>query len=615
VTSRLAATIEMQDAPPNIEDYALIGNRRTAALVSKEGSIDWFCVGRFDQPACFARLLGTVDNGRWLITPAGAVTSVSRCYLDDTMILQTNFVTADGEARLIDFMPVHAAHSTIIRIVEGVSGRVAMRLHLTIRLDYGISIPWVTRAADGCGVRAVVGPDALMLRGPVAIRGEGMATVADFAVDAGQRLAFELTHSASYQPPAPHADGEALLADTRTYWAGWSARCGYDGPYRPAVMRSLLTLKALSYEPTGGIVAAPTTSLPEQLGGPRNWDYRFCWLRDASLTLLALLHAGYTEEADAWRGWLQRAVAGAPEQIQIMYGIAGERHLSEWEVDWLPGYQGAKPVRIGNAAAGQLQLDVYGEVMDAIYQSRRAGLGGLEVNLEHGLIAHLADIWQQPDEGVWEVRGGRRHFVSSKVMAWCAVDRAVRLAEEFGIEGPVADWRVLRDRIHADVCAQGFDAKRGAFVQYYGSSALDASTLVIPLVGFLPPDDPRVVGTVKAIGEDLIQDGFVLRYHAETGTDGLPGGEGTFLACSFWYADNLILQGRRDEAGAMYERLIGLANDVGLLSEEYDVPAKRLVGNFPQAFSHIGVIGTALNLRTQGGPAHDRADGGGKGAG
>ena len=610
-----AATTEMPDTPPKIEDYALIGNRLTAALVSKEGSIDWLCAGRFDRPAAFARLLGTYDNGRWLIAPAGRVMNVSRRYVDCTMILETTFDTRDGSVRVIDFMPVHVRHSSLIRIVEGVAGEVAMQMHLTIRLDYGISIPWVTRIDEGNGLRAVVGPDMLVLHAPVSLRGEGLSTVAEFAVKAGQRMAFSLTHGASHRPQPPSPDAEGLLQDTYCYWSEWSEKCSYDGPYRGPVLRSLLTLKGLSFAPTAGIVAAPTTSLPEQLGGPRNWDYRYCWLRDASLTLLALLHAGFTEEADEWRGWLQRAVAGSPEQIQIMYGLAGERRLAEWEVDWLPGYQGARPVRIGNAAADQLQLDVYGEIMDVIYQSRRAGLGGLEENLEQGLIAHLSDIWQQPDEGLWEVRGGRKHFVFSKVAAWLAVDRAVRLAEEFGIEGPLDRWRKLRDRIHTEVCERGYDPKLNAFVQSYGSKDLDASALMIPLTGFLPPEDPRIVGTLKAIGENLMQDGFVLRYRAERGTDGLPGGEGAFLACSFWYADNLVLQNRHEEACEMFERLLGLCNDVGLLSEEYDVGEKRLVGNFPQAFSHLGLIGTALNLRTQGGPAHDRADGSDQGTG
>ncbi len=604
----------MSGFAPAIEDYALIGDCRSAALVSLHGSIDWLCWPRFDSPACFAALLGRAEHGRWSIAPDAEPVGISRRYRPGTLVLETVFDTAAGSVALIDFMAMHgdfaAKPPSVVRIVEGRHGSVAMRLHFALRFDYGQAIPWVTRLEDKSGLQAVAGPDMAVLRTPVDLRGQGMATVADFTVAAGERVAFVLSHGPSQLPPPAALDAEAALADTEAHWTEWSARCTYRGAWRDAVQRSLITLKALTYVPTGGIVAAPTTSLPEQLGGQRNWDYRFCWLRDATFTLLAMLHAGYEDEARAWGGWLRRAVAGSPDQIQTMYGIAGERRLVEWTVGNLPGYQGAAPVRVGNAASEQLQIDVYGELMDALYQAAHSGLVPPDSawQLQRLLVVHLERIWQQPDEGIWEVRGGAKHFTFSKVMAWVAVDRAIRTAEEFSLHGPLEAWRRLRDAIHASVCANGVDAERSCFVQSYGSKSLDASLLLIPLVGFLPAEDPRIAGTVAAIEKDLMQDGLILRYRTHEGVDGLPPGEGKFLACSFWYADNLVLLGRQDEARAMFERLLGLANDVGLLAEEYDPKAQRQVGNFPQAFSHLALIDTALNL-TRHGPAHQRGEG------
>ncbi len=598
---------DMTGFAPAIEDYALIGDCRSAALVSRQGSIDWLCWPRFDSPACLAALLGRPEHGRWRIAPQAACAAISRRYLPDTMIVETLFDTGDGSVALIDFMAIGADAPSVIRIVEGRRGSVAMRLDLALRFDYGLSIPWVTQLADRSGVQAVAGPDMAVLRTAVALRGQAFTTVADFTVAAGERVAFTLTHGPSQLPPPAAPDAEAALVATEAHWTQWSARAAYRGPWRDAVQRSLLTLKALTYAPTGGIVAAATTSLPEQLGGERNWDYRFCWLRDATFTLLAMLHAGYQDEARAWGDWLRRAVAGSPAQIQTMYGIGGERRLVEWTVANLPGYQGAAPVRVGNAASEQLQLDVYGELMDALYHAAHTGLVPPDSawQLQRLLVLHLEKIWRQPDEGIWEVRGGRRHFTFSKVMAWVAVDRAIRTAEEFDLHGPLDAWRKLRDAIQTSVLDNGIDPERNCFVQSYGSKSLDASLLLIPLVGFLPPEDPRIAATVAAIEKDLMQDGLVLRYRTHEGVDGLPPGEGLFLACSFWLADNLVLLGRIDEARALFERLLGLANDVGLLAEEYDVGAKRLVGNFPQAFSHLALIDTALNL-TRYGPAHER---------
>jgi GH15 family glucan-1,4-alpha-glucosidase len=596
---------------PAIEDYALIGDCRSAALVSREGSIDWLCWPRFDSPACFAALLGRAEHGRWRIAPPAAEVSISRRYRGATMIVETLFDTASGSVALIDFMAMRgddpAEPPSLIRIVEGRHGSVAMHLDFALRFDYGSAIPWVTQLDDKSGLQAIAGPDMAVLRTTVALRGQAFTTVADFTVAAGQRVAFVLSHGASYQPPPPALDAEAALAATEAHWLAWSKRCTYRGAWHGTVLRSLLTLKALTYVPTGGIVAAPTTSLPEQLGGSRNWDYRFCWLRDATFTLLAMLHVGYEEEARQWGAWLRRAVAGSPGQIQTMYGIGGERRLVEWTVGNLPGYQGAAPVRVGNAASEQLQIDVYGELMDALYQAAHSGLvpPAEAWQLQRLLVAHLERIWQQPDEGIWEIRGEPRHFTFSKVMAWVAVDRAIRTAEEFGLRGPLEAWRTLRDTIHASVCTHGVDAGRNCFVQSYGSTSLDASLLLIPLVGFLPPDDPRIAATVAAIEQDLKRDGLILRYRTQEDVDGLPPGEGMFLACSFWFADNLVLLGRLDEARALFEKLVGLANDVGLLAEEYDPGAKRQVGNFPQAFSHLALIDTALNL-TRNGPAHER---------
>lgn len=580
-----------------IEDYALIGDCQTAALVGLNGSIDWLCLPRFDSGACFAALLGTRDNGRWLLAPRVEVASVRRRYRDDTLVLETEFETADGVVAVIDFMPSRDQDPNLVRIVEGRKGKVRMRSELIIRFDYGSIVPWVRR--NDCGISAIAGPDAVTLLTPVPLRGENLSTVSEFTVEAGEHVPFSMSWHPSARTGNHILDARGALQDCESWWRDWAKHCTYQGPYREAVLRSLITLKALTFEPTGGIVAAPTTSLPEKLGGMRNWDYRFCWLRDATLSLLALLNCGYTEEAGAWRRWLLRAVAGDPSKTQIMYGLGGERRLSEWEVPWLAGYEGSKPVRVGNGAHDQRQLDVYGEVADALFQARKAGLAPHEDGwrVMRKLLEWLGENWREPDEGIWEVRGPRQQFVHSKVLAWVAFDRAVKAVEQFQRDGPgLEEWKAIRDEIHREVCDKGFDPKRNTFTQYYGSTALDASTLVIPLVGFLPADDSRVVGTTKAIGRDLKRDGFIARYDTAETDDGLPPGEGAFLPCTFWYADNLALQGRHDEAIDVFERLLALRNDVGLLSEEYDPVAGRLVGNFPQAFSHIGLITTALNL-------------------
>jgi carbohydrate kinase (thermoresistant glucokinase family) len=595
------------DLPLKIEDYALIGDCITAALVGRNGSIDWLCWPRFDSNACFAALLGTSEHGRWRVCPADPAARVSRAYRDGTMVLETVFETADGRVAVIDFMPVGQSNSSVIRLVKGQRGKVAMRSHLAIRFDYGVTVPWVTQLEDASGLSAVAGPSLVVLRSPVPLQGRNFATVAEFDVAEGECVPFVLTHGPSDLPPPAPVDWGAALQETESFWRAWSSRCCYGGRNREAVHRSLLTLKALTYAQTGGIVAAPTTSLPEQLGGERNWDYRYCWLRDATLTLMALSSAGYREEAQAWRAWLQRSVAGSPNQLQIMYGLSGERQLTEWEVPWLPGYQGAAPVRIGNAAAVQLQLDVYGELMDAIYQARKDALAPIASAWEQQLtlIEHLERIWEQPDDGIWEVRGGRQHFTFSKIMAWVALDRSVRDAERFKLQAPIERWRRLRDHMHATICQHGYDSSRNTFTQSFGSSELDASLLLTPVVGFLPPDDPRVRGTVAAIERELMVDGFVLRYRTKTGVDGLPPGEGVFLPCSFWLADNYTLQNRDAEASALFERLLSLRNDVGLLAEEYDPHARRQVGNFPQAFSHLALVGTALNLHEVG-PSRSR---------
>ena len=590
-----------------IEDYALIGDCHTAALVSKAGSIDWLCWPRFDSPACFAALLGSPKNGRWRITPAETPTRVARRYWPGTMILETLFETASGSVALIDFMAMGQA--SIVRIVEGRGGSVAMRFDLCLRFEYGSAVPWVTRLSHGGGIKAVAGPDQVILHSDIKLHGKAMTTVASFTAEPASRTRFVLTHAASHlaQPVPPQAD--RALEDTASAWTEWSGRCTCHGPYRTEVQRSLLTLKALSYAPTGGIVAAPTTSLPEQPGGSRNWDYRFCWLRDATFTLMALMHAGYREEAQAWGAWLRRSVAGSPSQLQTLYGIAGERGVREWEVPWLTGYHGASPVRVGNAASSQLQLDVYGELIDALYQEATLGLVRPTESwaLQRSLIGHLETVWMQPDESIWEVRGGARHFTFSKVMVWVALDRAIRGAEAFGLPAPLERWRALRTRIHETVCRDGFNQNLGTFVQSFGGDTLDASLLLLPLVGFLPPDDPRIEGTVAAIGRDLMADGLIRRYRTGETRDGLPGGEGVFLACSFWYVDNLVLQGKHQQACDMFDRLLALTNDVGLLAEEYDPAGKRQLGNFPQAFSHLALINSALNLDSHAGPAVRRS--------
>jgi GH15 family glucan-1,4-alpha-glucosidase len=579
-----------------IEDYALIGDTRTGALVSRAGSIDWLCLPRFDSGACFAALLGDGRNGRWSIAPARPAGPARRAYRDGTLILETELASEHGLARLTDFMPPGEDIPNLVRIVEGVRGEVAMRMELVVRFDYGRSVPWV-RTVDGV-LRAVAGPDALSLHTPVATRGEELTTVADFTVRAGERVPFVLSWHPSHLSPPPAIDARAALAEAERWWRAWSDCCAYDGPWREAVIRSLVTLKALTYTPTGGIVAAATTSLPEHLGGTRNWDYRYCWLRDATFTLYALHLGGHRDEAQAWRDWLLRAVAGSPSQLQVMYGVAGERRLPELELDWLAGYEGSRPVRIGNAAVDQFQLDVHGEVMDALHQARRAGLpaDGDAWGVQRALLEFLEGAWTSPDEGIWEVRGPRQHFTHSKVMAWVGFDRAVKAVERHGLEGPVERWRRLRDTIHAEVCARAWDPARGSFVQAYGSKRLDAALLMMPLVGFLPPTDPRVAGTVAAIERELVRDGLVARYLTDDGIDGLPPGEGAFFLCSFWLVDNLALLGRTAEARALYQRLLAMRNDVGLLSEEVDPASGRLLGNFPQAFSHVGLINSALNL-------------------
>ena len=596
--------------PLRIEDYALIGDCETAALVGRDGSVDWLCWPRFDSGACFAALLGGPEQGRWLIAPAEPAARISRRYRDDTLILETDFETTEGAVTLIDFMPLRGHASDLIRLVVGKRGRVQMRTELVIRFDYGSVVPWVTRV-DEETMRAIAGPDMVVLRTKVPLRGEDMRTVGEFTVAEGETAEFALTYQLSHYPVPKPVRPQAELRYTEKFWHEWAGRGTECGRWSGAVRRSLITLKAMTYRPTGGLVAAPTTSLPEQLGGPRNWDYRYCWIRDATLTLLALMNSGYYDEAREWRAWLVRAVAGSPAQLQIMYGLAGERRLAEWEIPWLSGYEGSKPVRIGNAAHEQLQLDVYGEVMDAFYQARRGGLGAVEGGPEmaRAFLEHLEQIWRQPDEGIWEVRGGPRQFTFSKVMAWVAFDRAIRLVEMLKSETPVDRWREVRDAIHKDVCENGYDADLGSFVQSYGSKQLDASLLQIPCLGFLPPEDKRVRGTVMAVERNLVEDGLVKRYHTGKSKDGLPPGEGAFLACSFWLADAYVMVGRHDDAAELFERLLALRNDVGLLSEEYDVKAGRQVGNFPQAFSHLALVNTAHNLTLAEKPAKQRAHG------
>ena len=582
-----------------IEDYGLIGDLQTAALVGRDGSIDWACFPRFDSGACFAALLGTPEHGRWIVAPRTDAWERGRRYRPDTLILETEWETETGAVRLIDFMPPRGKAPDIVRIVEGLHGEVEMSSELVIRFDYGMTVPWVRRIDDGR--IAVAGPDALCFRTPVHHRGENLRTIGDFTVRKGERVPFVLTWYPSNEYPPDRIHAEHALRDAEDYWSDWADRCAYKGRWREEVHHSLVVLKALTYAPTGGIVAAATTSLPEKIGGERNWDYRFCWLRDATLTLLAFLNAGYLEEARAWRQWLLRAAAGDPSALQIMYGVGGERRLPELTVDWLPGYEGSRPVRIGNAASGQFQLDVYGEVLDALHQGR---CRDLEVSkeawaLQRRLLRYLEDAWKEPDEGIWEVRGPRRHFTHSKVMAWVAFDRGVQAVERFGRNGPVERWREIRSEIHAEVCERGFDVELNSFTQSYGERRLDASLLIIPLVGFLPADDPRMVGTVAAIERELFHDGFIYRYsHDEEvrRVDGLPPGEGAFLPCTFWFADVLAQQGRRDEAERIFEHLLDLRSDLGLLAEEWDPKTRRQLGNFPQAFTHVALVNTAFNL-------------------
>jgi GH15 family glucan-1,4-alpha-glucosidase len=583
-----------------IEDYGLIGDLQTAALVGLDGSIDWLCFPRFDSGACFAALLGDERNGRWLLAPDCRIDRVERRYRERTLVHELDFHTEHGVVRVCDFMPPRGTDPDVVRIVEGIEGRVPMRMELVIRFDYGLVVPWVRRLDDDTRV-AIAGPDALAFRTAVPVRGENLSTVAEFAVEAGERQSFVLTWFPSHHDPPRAITPEHALADTCGFWREWLHTCGYAGRYAEPVFRSLMTLKAMTYRPTGGLVAAPTTSLPEHLGGVRNWDYRYCWLRDASFALVALLENGFVDEADAWRSWLLRAVAGDPDDLQIMYGPAGERRLAEYELEWLDGYAGSRPVRVGNSASEQFQLDVYGEVLDVLYQARRRGLPANDSAwaLCMHLLRYLEGRWREPDEGIWEVRGPRRHFTHSKVMAWVAFDRGIRLIEELEREGPIERWRAVRDEIHAEVCERGYDEELGSFVQAYDAKRLDASLLTIPLFGFLPPDDPRVRGTLEAVRQELLVDGFVQRYrHDEEveAVDGLPPGEGAFFLCSFWFVDNLILLGDLDEAEEMFERLLSLRNDLGLLAEEYEPTLERLVGNFPQAFSHIGLVNTALRL-------------------
>ena len=591
-----------------IEDYALIGNTHTAALVGRDGSIDWLCLPSFDAGACFAALLGTNENGRWLIAPEGTPTANYRHYREGTLVLETYFETATGTVSIIDFMPKPESveHTDLVRLVRGHSGEVDMIFDLVLRFDYGRIVPWV-RHRD-YGLHAVAGPDAVALHTTVELEGENFHTKARFTVHEGETVAFSLNWHPSHTPEPEAGDPLKLLEATTEEWKRWSDRCTVEGPWREPVTRSLITLKALTYAPTGGIVAAPTTSLPEHIGGVRNWDYRFCWLRDATFTLYALLTSGYTDEAVAWRDWLLRSAAGSPEELQIMYGIRGERRLPELELPWLNGYENSRPVRIGNGAHAQFQLDVYGEVMDALHVARRhhVKFDGDAWRVQSLLTCFVEDVWDQPDEGIWEVRGPPQHFTHSKVMAWVALDRAVKGFERHGLPGPVERWREVRARIHADICAKGFDSERGSFVGAYGSKSLDAALLMIPMVGFLPASDPRVIATVDAIRRELVVDGLVLRYDTSAVADGLPPGEGAFLPCSFWLADNLAMTGRFTEARDMFERLLDLRNDVGLLAEEYDPIAGRQLGNFPQAFTHVALINTAQNLVLARGPAYRR---------
>jgi GH15 family glucan-1,4-alpha-glucosidase len=591
----------------SIEDYALIGNLRTCALVGRDGSLDWLCFPRFDDPACFCALLGTQEQGRWLLAPAKGVRRVERRYREETLILETDFVTATGAVRVIDFMPMWGERTDVIRIVEGLRGRVAMRLELLLRFGYGEIIPWVRRVDEA--LMATAGPYSAEVRSPVDTRGEGFTTFADFTVKRGERLPFVITFFRSYAKRPTPIDPYAAEAATQRWWQKWCMQCAYRGRWEKAVRRSLITLKSLIYAPTGGMVAAPTTSLPERAGGTRNWDYRFCWVRDSTFTLYALLLAGYRVEAAEWRDWLLRSSAGRPQDLQTLYGVDGDRIRTEFEVPWLEGYEKSKPVRVGNAASVQLQLDVYGELIDSLSLARHAGLqsGEEDWRFEVAILEFLERSWQQPDHGIWETRGEKRHFTHSKVMVWAAFDRAIRDMEKYDLKGPLARWRKLRARIHADVMKRGFDRSRNTFVQYYGGSEVDASLLLLHQVGFLPPTDPRMRGTIAAIERDLLVDGFVMRYRTLPTLEKTPPREGRFLACSFWLADAYALCGRKADAVRMFRRLLALCNDVGLLAEQYDPSARRMLGNFPQALSHMALVNTARNLSRPGGPAENRS--------
>jgi GH15 family glucan-1,4-alpha-glucosidase len=589
-----------------IESYAVIGDCETAALVGLDGSIDWLCWPEFSSDACFARLLGSEENGRWLLAPAAEAVKATRKYRDHTLILETTFETADFAVMLIDFMPIRASNTTsdIVRIVKGIRGSAPMQMELSIRFNYGATVPWVTR--DDGGIRAIAGPDLVVLRTKAPLAGEDLTTVSEFTVSEGESVEFVMTYGRSHLHAPRSIDVAKSIEGTQKFWEEWVAISSYQGPYQSVVERSLITLKALTYRPTGGIVAAVTTSLPEQVGGPRNWDYRYCWLRDATFTLDAFMHGGYYQEAKAWQQWLLRAIAGSPDQVQIMYGIAGERYLPERELTWLSGYEDSKPVRIGNAASEQLQLDIYGEVLGAFHQAlgRLGKDGELSFSMLRHLVEHLETIWQQPDEGIWETRGGRKHFTYSKMMAWVAFDRAIKAAGMLHAGAPVERWQKVRQQIHDEICSQAYNETLGSFVQSYGSDQLDASLLLMPMTGFLPPTDPRVSGTLKAIEQQLMSGGLVLRYNTVKSSDGLPPGEGVFLACSFWMVRALQLQGRDADARKLFERVVSLANDLGLLAEEYDPGARRLVGNFPQALSHIALVNAAFGL---GGPASGAA--------
>jgi GH15 family glucan-1,4-alpha-glucosidase len=592
-----------------IEDYGFLSDTQTGALVSRDGCVDWLCFPRFDSPACFASLLGEKKNGHWLFTPNDKIDKVSRRYRGDTLILETEIETASGAVRLIDFMPPRGKNPDIVRIIEGLRGEVAMEMELIIRFEYGSIIPWVRKAHDG--LEAIAGPDGLILRTPIETRGKDLTTVAAFSVKQGERVPFVLTWFASHEEPARAIDAEHALRDTEKFWSAWAQPCCYSGPWDNAVRRSLITLKGLTYAPTGGVVAALTTSLPEEIGGVRNWDYRYCWLRDATFTLLTLMRVGYREEAKSWREWLLRAIAGSGAQMQIMYGVHGERWLYERDIPWLSGYENSSPVRVGNAASNQFQLDVFGEVLLAMHESHVAGLETDESDwrLQVELMRFLESNWSQPDEGIWEVRGGRKHFTHSKMMAWVAFDRAIKLVEDCNCAAGknLERWKQIRDSIHAEVCERGYNREKRAFTQYYGSNALDASLLMMPPLGFLPPSDERVRGTIDAIERELMRDGFVLRYRPqEENVDGLPGREGVFLPCSFWLANCLHLTGRKKEARELFERLLELRNDLGLLSEEYDPLAKRQLGNFPQAFTHLALVNTARILSKEEEPAAHR---------